>query len=181
MNRLTDPQQCECIGLSVCGGGCESCPADNEFYVRLCEYENALSNPDGTVMSPAEVADHEEMFKAYRHVCGGLPPEEIGELTQAKREGRLVVLPCKVGDTVYIKGVPLIISFIHIEDDVHYAIQFDCDDCDGCPFYEDEVSWEGEHDCKRNGYLEFSESDIGKTVFLTREAAEAEKEREEHV
>lgn len=30
-----------------------------------------------------------------------LEPEEIRELSQAKKEGRLVVLPCKVGDTVY--------------------------------------------------------------------------------
>lgn len=30
----------------------------------------------------------------------GLEPEEIRELATAKKEGRLVVLPCKVGDTV---------------------------------------------------------------------------------
>lgn len=28
-------------------------------------------------------------------------PDEFAELTKAKAEGRLVVLPCKVGDTVY--------------------------------------------------------------------------------
>ena len=50
-----------------------------------------------------------------------------------------------------------------------------------CPFYEDVVSWEGEHDCATNGYLEFTADDIGKTVFLTREDAEKtlkERERE---
>ncbi len=32
----------------------------------------------------------------------GLTPEEVMGLDQAKQDGRLVVLPCKVGDTVYI-------------------------------------------------------------------------------
>jgi len=30
-----------------------------------------------------------------------LTPEEVAELAKAKKDGRLVVLPCKVGDTVY--------------------------------------------------------------------------------
>lgn len=77
----------------------------------------------------------------------------------------------KVGDTVYIKGDPVEISFIHIEDEIYYCVQFDCAerDCSTCPFYEDEISWEGEHNCKTYGYIEFTANDIGKTVFLTRE------------
>ena len=89
----------------------------------------------------------------------------------------VIVPPCKVGDTVYIKNRPLIISFLHIENEVYYVVQFDCDDCGDCPFYEDEVSFEGEHDCKTNGYIQFTEKDIGKTVFLTKEEAEAELEK----
>lgn len=84
----------------------------------------------------------------------------------------VIVPPCKVGDVVYIKNRPLIISFLHIENEVHYVIQFDCDDCGDCPFYEDDVSFEGEHDCKTMGYIQFTEKDIGKTVFLTKEEAE---------
>lgn len=72
-----------------------------------------------------------------------------------------------VGDTVYMKGVPLKISFIHIENDVTYVVQFDCNDCGDCPFYEDDVSFEGEHDCCTRGYMEFTEEEIGKTVFLS--------------
>ncbi|MCM1115692.1 MAG: hypothetical protein NC397_09370 [Clostridium sp.] len=90
-----------------------------------------------------------------------------------KDKSKYIELPCKVGDTVYVKGVPLIISFLHIESEVYFVIQFDCDDCFKCPFYEDEVSFEGEHDCRTRGYLEFSEKDIGKTVFLTKSEAEA--------
>lgn len=32
----------------------------------------------------------------------GLSPAEVAELAQAKADGRVVVLPCKVGDTVYV-------------------------------------------------------------------------------
>jgi len=32
----------------------------------------------------------------------GLSPEEAQEFAKAKAEGRLVVLPCKVGDTVFV-------------------------------------------------------------------------------
>ncbi len=84
----------------------------------------------------------------------------------------VIVPPCKVGDVVYIKNRPLIISFLHIENEVYYVVQFDCDDCGDCPFYEDDVSFEGEHDCKTMGYIQFTEKDIGKTVFLTKEEAE---------
>lgn len=88
-------------------------------------------------------------------------------------ENGVIVPPCKVGDTVYIKNRPLIISFLHIEENnISFVIQFDCGNCDTCPFYEDDVSFEGEHDCKTMGYIEFTEEDIGKTVFLTREEAE---------
>ena len=87
-------------------------------------------------------------------------------------ENGVIVPPVKAGDIVYIKGEALKISFIHIEKEIYYCIQFDCEECCVCPFYEDEVSWEGEHNCRTNGYLEFTANDIGKTVFLTREEAE---------
>lgn len=37
---------------------------------KLAQYED-------TGLEPDEIKDHEEMFKAYRHVCGGLAPDEI--------------------------------------------------------------------------------------------------------
>lgn len=93
---------------------------------------------------------------------------------QYKDKSLIVELPCKVGDTVWIKGEPLVVDFIHIDNTVTFCIHFNCyeRDCGDCPFCEDEVSWEGEHDCRTSGYLEFTADDIGKTVFLTREEAE---------
>lgn len=63
----------EICGLdSVCKRDCwkpEPCKIPKMLY-RLAEYESAG-------LSPAEITDHEEMFKAYRHACGGLSPEEV--------------------------------------------------------------------------------------------------------
>ena len=42
---------------------------------------------------------HVDRLAAYEDT--GLSPNEVQELAKAKAEGRLVVLPCKVGDAVY--------------------------------------------------------------------------------
>ena len=79
----------------------------------------------------------------------GLPIDRLRELAKADREGRCVALPCKVGDTVY-----------QVDDIRVYALEV------------------------RNliydaGILAFDESTIGKTVFLTREEAQAALRREQ--
>ena len=77
-----------------------------------------------------------------------LSPEEVHELAKAKADGRLVVLPCKVGDTVYR------LDGIYSWDIEHIEI------------YGDEIIFVDDSDNI------FRLDDIGKTVFLTREAAE---------
>lgn len=129
------------------------------------------------------MTDRERLIELI-HKCDimSIPTGEFTEgFADYLLENGVIVPLVKVGDIVYIKGEALKISFIHIEKEIYYCIQFDCEECCVCPFYEDEVSWEGEHDCRTNGYLEFTANDIGKTVFLTREEAEkALKEREEN-
>lgn len=44
--------------------------------------------------------DAADRLAAYEDT--GLAPERVAELAQADQAGRLVVLPCKVGDTVYV-------------------------------------------------------------------------------
>ena len=43
----------------------------------------------------------QNMQKLQQYVDTGLSPEEVAELAQAKVENRLIVLPCKIGDSVY--------------------------------------------------------------------------------
>lgn len=88
--------------------------------------------------------------------------KEIRAWRNAEEQGLLVRLPCKVGDTVYVPTSVLVSEFkiTAIFCDIHgtyfYWLFY-------CGIYE-----------RTSG---FSERDIGKTVFLTRE--EAEKELEE--
>lgn len=105
--------------------------------------------------------------------------EEHQDCKHYKDKSLIVELPCKAGDTVYIKGEAVTIAFIHIDETITCCVEFDCGerDCSTCHFYEDDVSWEGEHDCKAIGYYEFTADDIGVTVFLTKEEAEKECER----
>ena len=90
----------------------------------------------------------------------------------------VVVLPCKVGDKVYIKNHEITINEVFLGEELLFSTYFDCDwvmeniGCENCPFADWEQSHEGEWDCRTRGWFSFAEKDIGKTVFLTREDAE---------
>ena len=93
----------------------------------------------------------------------GLEPEE---LAQAKKKGRLVVLPCDVGDKLYDvtlgevrEKIVISLSMLLSKSVNHLVIHAEN---------------------FRNAVTSYELQDIGKTVFLTREAAEAAlKERED--
>lgn len=106
--------------------------------------------------------DWVDRLAAYEET--GLEPEE---LAQAEKDGRLVVLPCKVGDTVYRVGAS-ICKWREIDH---------CDEyCDGWQYRD---CWEGTRAVLEEKFSLCDLESIGKTVFLTREAAEAAlKERE---
>ena len=52
-----------------------------------------------------EVKDNEAITRLAEYEGSGLSPEEVQELAKAKADGRLVVLPCKTEDTVFINNV----------------------------------------------------------------------------
>ena len=107
----------------------------------------------------AECAEEEE-----RHdIVVGIPTARLRELAEAEREGRVVVLPCKVGDTVY-----MIERIFDIDNGV-------CDEI--CAR---KVIGHGGNNLNKlwligsGGICNVSifVSEFGKTVFLTREEAE---------
>ena len=108
MERLTnkawrnfDPWEC-CGQDKYCQrgchdpGGCTKGCIVPRLYARLGAYED-------TGLDPEEV---DELAKDWSDLCtalgecGGI--DALRELAEANKDGRLVVLPCKVGDTVYI-------------------------------------------------------------------------------
>ena len=89
----------------------------------------------------------------------------LGELAEADKAGRLAVLPCKVGDTLWVTG----------RDNVPREMELEAPDIRAVCTDEDNLCMST---CNRkpDGFCAYrlrnDGADIGKTVFLTREAAE---------
>lgn len=111
--------------------------------------------------------------------------DRLKELVQADREGRCMVAKLKIGEHVFVVGKKKIVKAriqeIYFDDmsELIYLVDFECDNsCDGCPFNSWSQSWEGEWECDGEyGDGSVKQSDFGKTVFLTREEAEAALEK----
>lgn len=99
--------------------------------------------------------------------------ENLGDYEDLEEQGRLVKLPCKVGDTVWVVTSPF-----NVFDDIEY------DDDMKDEVYESYVSSVSFYECGEqyriyakatNHFIGayFRECDFGKTVFLTKSEAEA--------
>lgn len=157
--------------------------ADAATYERLAAYEDTGLEP-GDIVGLKNTCDqlygiNDSLFNANQAMG-----EDLAEWKKAEQEGRLVVLPCKVGDTVYKWGWKY--SECHMGFTPSYK---PCSECEGCcaecdsektaHLYSGNV---GAIRIDRDGVLvqmgwvdkwDTSWYGIGKTVFLTREEAEA--------
>lgn len=137
------------------GGDCQ---IDSKILDRLAAYEK-------TGMAPEEIELLAKQRDLYVDACGELPLKRIRELAQADREGRCVVMPCEVGSKVYMpfcdEVVEKRIGQFLVNGYTEPRIWTDID-CDWATTQR--VRWD----------LAF-----GKTVFLTREEAEAALRREQ--
>ena len=125
-------------------------PGEFGTYDAFFDYSMAvkrLGHYEDTGLEPEEIADAVTAAKLMERSkivsCFGVDADHIRDLLQAEQAGRLVVLPCKVGDTVYQIDAERV-----YESEVKWII-FDCDD------------------------IAFDERAIGVSIFLTREEAEA--------
>ena len=91
--------------------------------------------------------------------CLTVEPGRLRELAEADKAGRLVVLPCKVGDHVWADGrEAIVVWFFGYKTERYLHAQFlDNAEYTDIPFYE-----------------------IGKTVFLIREEAEVAMKEANH-
>jgi hypothetical protein len=101
--------------------------------------------------------------------------KKIADWLQAESEGRLVVLPCKVGDTVYRIASGRVGGKRRVSYSGEYAVQEFKISCDyvtgnGLDMFAHMFLDDGK---PATSYEIFSSNNIGKTVFLTREEAEA--------
>jgi hypothetical protein len=107
-----------------------------------------------TELTPQEVLSMKfewcSMMDALNSIGGGYT--RLRELAEADRDGRVVVRPCKVGDTLFRVFAGEILE--HKVRNMRYlAIQ-------------------GRWDIDTTPFCSYVESSIGKTIFLTREEAE---------
>ena len=92
-----------CFKEPCYGGGCKikDCPFERAVCERLAAYED-------TGLTPKEVTALGELFDYALKESKTLTEQltllhHIRELAEADKDGRVVVLPCKVGDTVWFK------------------------------------------------------------------------------
>lgn len=113
---------------------------------RLAAYED-------TWLEPEEIDMDHEAAEQLRHLCRDCDLERLEKLAEADKDGRVVVLPCKVGDTLFRVFAGEILE--HKVSNMRYlAIQ-------------------GRWDIDTTPFCSYVESSIGKTIFLTREEAKA--------
>ena len=137
-----------CFKAPCYGDGCKinDCLFETAVCERLADYED-------TGLTPEEIKapfTEDTMINLAAQALG-VEPSRLRELAEADKDGRVVMLPCKVGDTVYFALLGRI-----IEKQVFSIVSFSNSKriyCGGTSEY-------------------FRPEDIGKTFFLTREEAE---------
>ena len=110
------------------------------------------------VQYQADFVDRLAAYEDIAELCGGF--DRLRELAEADKDGRVVVLPCKVGDTIY---------FARAHPILQYKVT-------GYEMGEASISQvRSKHVDKETGLtfnFTFRPVSIGKTVFLSREEAE---------
>ena len=153
---------------------CEKCKADwtgkhgkpmtdctalycrNRLLGRLVEYEDTGLTPEQIKAPLTEDAMINLAAQAL-----GVEPSRLRELSEADKDGRVVVLPCKVGDTVWIVGAVRKLYSAKVRT-------FFC----GHPSAVRGRDPDGHIHMIRTTECDIPMQEFGKTVFLSREEAE---------
>ena len=156
------------------------------WEIKMLEAE--LEKRKQELFEMREVKDNEAITRLAEYEDSGLSPDEVQELAKAKAEGRLVDLPCKVGESLY--AIVNCADIIKSCDDDYFTGTgaISCPFEKDCPFEECDDGNRGVFETICKGFWVDDEGrltvfldyinanigplDFGKTVFLTREAAE---------
>lgn len=146
---MMDCQKCEADWTGKHGKPMADCTAlycRNRLLDRLVKYED-------TERTPEEIDMDHEAAETLRQLCQNCDLDRLEKLAEADRDGRVVVRPCKVGDTLFRVFAGEILE--HKVRNMRYlAIQ-------------------GRWDIDTTPFCSYVESSIGKTIFLTSEEAKA--------
>lgn len=145
------------IKWSICSAGLGDAPAKylyGDHADRLAAYED-------TGLEPGEIEKAMDIVKSAVSAFEDFGVDRLAELAQADRDGRCVVLPCKVEDDVYINILGRTLPFTVISISQMASTP----------------TFKAQHGI-RLVYI-FKADDVGETVFLTRAEAEAALRREQ--
>lgn len=138
----------ECLEV---GGNCAmNCKWEEAAWSRLAAYEDKE-------LEPEEITAMQHTLDEYHKVAD--------PLLRAQADGRLVVLPCKVGDTLWVTSNPW----------TGKSLKKPLDACvNGMKMYPHGLYVNLLFDTRKiNGTRDYEINHIGKTVFLTREEAKS--------
>lgn len=130
-------------------------------YIPLIDCANQCAAYEETGRTPEEVTALEKLFDYALEESKTLTEQlallnRIRDLSEADKDGRVVVLPCKMGDKLYRVFAGEIFEY-RVGSMKYFAIQ-------------------GRWDIETYPFCPCVESSIGKTIFLTREEAEKASE-----
>lgn len=157
MERLTfdgnfcDIAQCRELPCQH-GGNC----SQKQVWERLKAYEDTGLGPEEVERSKLEI--EAGCVKAIARTYG-IDINRLRKLAEADKDGRLVVLPCKVGDGLYEVTGRKTISVYNVR-----AIRVE--------LFGLFIEWDIEEGFVWQSLAGINAGEIGKTVFLTREEAE---------
>lgn len=112
-----------------------------------------------TELTPEEIDMDHEAAEQLRRLCRDCDLDRLEKLAEADRDGRVVIPPCKAGDTVYEVTSRKTISEYRVK-----AIRVEL----FCTF----IEWDIVAGFVDKSIFGVPVDEIGKTVFLTREEAE---------
>ena len=128
------------------------------YHCGSGEAANRLAAYEDTRLEPEEIDMDHEAAEQLRHLCRNCDLDRLEKLAEADRDGRVVVLPCKAGDTVYEVTSRKTISEYRVK-----AIRVEL----FCTF----IEWDIVAGFVDKSIFGVPVNEIGKTVFLTHEEA----------
>lgn len=162
MERLTEKHYLGTDHYMKCSGSCNvdmdciDCPSFDCLVERLAAYED-------TGLTPERCAEFARADAEGRYIVMRDAEQEgvarLRELAEADKDGRLVVLPCKVGDRLYEVTGRKTISVYKVR-----AIRVE--------LFGLFIEWDIVEGFVWQSLSGINAGEIGKTVFLTREEAE---------
>lgn len=172
MERLTGREKAgnayfpRCFEEPCVGMGCQMdvCHFLGQVCDRLAAYEDTGLEPEEiSALESHKLLDEYERGKLFEYQSLGCTIDYLRELIQAEKDRRLVVLPVPV-------GTGKIVYMVYEADNGERRIRtIECDRLDSLEIWDNPAM---EVVIEADGW-EIGASDVGKTVFLTYEEAEA--------